>query len=144
MMPGALTPGQRAHVDQTLAVVNEVERCYPFNQRILNDGEMERVILEDFMGGAWGTLRDDRAYLLWASTGRAVELGSPLTAADITRQVVAAAPTGDVPCDRCRVLTVPAGVAVVAVPRNLMAVVLCGGCADELRPDVLIPINQED
>ena len=136
-----LTPGQRAHVDQVLALVNEVEHAWPWNQQLMADAEVERVVLER-LGDDWPGLRDDRAYLLWAN-GRLVDLDDAITEHDIARQIIKSLPLGG-ECDRCRVVGGIAGVAVVAVPRNLVPLLLCGTCASELRPDVLIPKEAND
>ncbi|GAA1543252.1 hypothetical protein [Nocardioides humi] len=145
MQPGesaALTPGQRAQVDQVLSLINEVDKAWTFNEQLANDDEVERVLLEEFMGGEWVGMRSDRAYLLYASMSRMVELDHALTPHDITRQVVATAPRREVECDRCRVLGVPAGVAVVNIRRNLAALVLCQSCVNHLNPDVLIETGE--
>ena len=135
-MDTRLTPGQRAHVDQVLALLNEVERAWPWNEQLMADSEVERVVLER-LGEEWPGMRADRAYLLWGN-GRLFELDAALNEHDITRQVIASAPVAG-ECDGCRVVDGIAGVAVVAVPRNLVPLLLCGNCASALNPDVLIP-----
>lgn len=130
-----LTPGQCAHVDQVLALVNEVEHAWPWNQQLMADAEAERVVLER-LGDDWPGMRDDRAYLLWAN-GRLVDLNDAISEHDIAWQVIKSMPLGG-ECDRCRVVGGIAGVAVVAIPRNLVPLLLCGSCASHLRPDVLI------
>ncbi|MCP3422981.1 hypothetical protein [Nocardioides pinisoli] len=136
-----LTPGQRAHVDQVLALVNEVEHAWPWNQQLMADAEVERVVLER-LGDDWPGLRDDRAYLLWAN-GRLVDLDDAISEHDITRQVIGSMPLGG-ECDRCRSVRRIAGAAVIAVPRNLVPLLLCGSCASRLRPDVLITKEATD
>lgn len=134
-MGTGLTPGQRAHVDQVLALVNEVEHAWPWNQQLLNDLIAETVVL-DRLGAQWQGMRDDRAYLLW-SNGRLAELRA-INEYEVTRQVIETLPRREVECDLCPIVGVPAGVAVIAVPRNLVALVLCALCSNRLNPDVFI------
>lgn len=131
-----LTPGQRAQVDQVLALINEVDKAWPWNEHLMANSEVERVVLERAEQG-WQGMRSDRAYLLWGN-GQLVELDHALTEHDICRQVVRAAPPGVQQCDTCPVVTTPAGVAVVNMRRNLVPLLLCPTCASELNPDVLI------
>lgn len=138
-MNTGLTPGQRAHVDQVLALVNEVEHAWPWNQPLLNDSGAEETVL-DRLGAEWQGMRADRAYLLW-SNGRLGELRA-INEHEITRQVIEDTPRCAVECDLCPIVGIPAGVAVVAVPRNLVALVLCGLCANRLNPEVLIQIGE--
>jgi hypothetical protein len=128
MLSRELTPGERAHVDQVLALVADVERAWPMNEHLMNDPEVERVVLERLSG--WQGLAADRAFLLWGN-GRMVEVKPDWD--DITRMTRGTMPRLDESeCDRCRVVGA-AGVAVIAVPRNLIPLLLCGTCFEELQ-----------
>ncbi|WP_426241865.1 hypothetical protein [Nocardioides sp. LHG3406-4] len=129
-----LTVGETAHVDQVVALIRDVEREWPYNEALIADSECERVVLER-LGDTWEGMRADRCYLLWGH-GRMVEL--PLAnSMVITATALNTAPTGG-ECDRCRCVTTLAGVAVVAVPRNLVPLVLCWACVEELNPESLL------
>lgn len=133
-MLGDLSPGERASVDQTLALAWDVEAAWPHNQRLLADSECERVVLER-LGEPWAEMRADRSYLLWAN-GRMVAVEpDPLVIASTAFRTSPDFDTSE--CDRCPIQGV-AGVAVVACPRNLVPLLLCACCADELDHDLFI------
>jgi hypothetical protein len=128
-----LSPGERATADQRLALIEDVERAWPYNQGVLADSVCEDVVL-DRLGEAWVGMRADRAYLLWGN-GRLVPV-------EPDALLIGAAVQSTMPdqatseCDRCHRVGV-VGAAAVACPRNVVPLLLCTNCADQVEPDLL-------
>lgn len=131
------TAAQVAERDQADAAIREVEKAWPCNDALMDDDEVRSVVFER-LGQAWPEdLPVSRSYLIFGH-GRFVEvLSDPMV---ITALALKLAPRrGD--CDRCHVLKPLAGVAVVAVPLNLVALSLCWDCADHLNPESLLQMG---
>jgi hypothetical protein len=132
-----LNAGEHAVVDQRMALLRDVENAWPFNEQVLGDDECERVVL-DRLAEPWQEMRPDRAYLLWAND-RLVEVEpDPLKIGAAVRASMPDLRVSE--CDRCRCVGV-VGAAVVAVPRLLVALLLCGNCVPEVEPDLLVGVE---
>lgn len=132
-MSGA-APWQVAERDQADAAIDAIDRAWPYNQALMNHDEV-RAIVEDWIGQPWPVGKPvAQSYLIFGHGLFAEVMPDALWIASVAAKY--ARRDGD--CDVCHAPKPLAGVAVVAYPINLMALVLCGDCAEELNPDSLL------
>lgn len=153
----ALTPGEDAQVSQTLALARDVESAWPYNSHFNDDVGGLNTVIQERVEYPWQHLRTDRAYILWPE-GRATEIGLwPEGSAtevesrnDVIKNVIKGVaelnlPKAETWCDRCYKERVPAmAVALVAAPRHIVAIALCGPCVMRTDPDELLWIRKDE